>query len=271
MKAIILAAGYATRLYPLTLTQPKPLLPIAGRPLLDHIVDRLGEVGGIDGIYVVTNAKFTALFEHWAAERTKTAMPVSIVNDGSTDERNKLGATGDIAFVLRTRHIEDDVVVIAGDNLMSGSLKGFGRLCRERNAPVLGVYDVRSKEDAKKFGVVSMDAKGVVVRFEEKPRVPESTLISMALYFYPRDVLPLIGQYLKEGNGPDPSGRFIQWLYTRMPVYGWEVSGVWFDIGFPETLAEADAAFSEFLLQKSRNSEKSHAPPDNPAAMRKGI
>ncbi|MBI2888319.1 MAG: nucleotidyltransferase family protein [Candidatus Liptonbacteria bacterium] len=250
MKAIVLAAGYATRLYPLTLTRPKPLLPIAGRSILDHILDRLEEVGGIDEVYVATNAKFASLFERWAAERMMTATPVSIVDDGSTNEENKLGAIGDIAFVVHTRHIVDDVVVIAGDNLVNGSLKDFGLLCRKKGAPVLGVYDVRNKEDAKKFGVVSMDAEGVVVRFEEKPRVPESTLISMALYFYPRGVLPLLDSYLNEGNRPDPSGNFIQWLYTRIPVYGWKLGGVWFDIGSPETLAEAREAFSK--IQRGR-------------------
>ncbi len=253
MKAIILAAGYATRLYPLTLTRPKSLLPVAGRPILDYIVDRLGEVEGIDEVYVVTNTKFVAQFDRWAAERSNLPMPfrISVLNDGSTDEENKLGAIGDIAFVLHAHHIEDDVIVIAGDNLVSGNFKEFGVLCREKNAPIFGVYDVGNKEDAKKFGVVSMSEKGVVTRFEEKPRVPGSTLISIALYFYPQSVLPLLRRYLEEGNSLDQPGRFIQWLYTRMPVYGWKVPGMWYDIGSPETLAEADRAFSEFRSRES--------------------
>ena len=248
MKAIILAAGYATRLYPLTRICPKPLLPIAGRPLLDYITDRVGEVGWVDEAYLATNAKFTFQFERWAAERA-SAPPLfrlNVVNDGSTDETNKLGAIGDISFVLRTQRINDDILVVGGDNLMSGSLAGFGALCRETRAPVLGCYDVASVEEAKKFGVVDVNAQGIVTRFEEKPSAPRSTLVGIALYFYPRAALPFLRQYLDEGNSPDQPGRLMQLLHTRMPVCAWRVPGMWYDIGSHETLAEADRKFSQF-------------------------
>ena len=137
MKVIIFAAGYATRLYPLTLTQPKPLLPVAGKPMIEYVLDNLAPIGGIDRIYVVTNAKFAGHFQKWSDDyrATKAKLNFTIVNDGSTDDTNKLGAIGDIHFVLKTQNVDDDVIVVAGDNLFSEKLAGFGRvLPREKRA-----------------------------------------------------------------------------------------------------------------------------------------
>lgn len=246
MKVIILAAGYATRLYPLTLTQPKPLLPVAGKPMVNHVLDNIAPVGGIDRVYVVTNAKFAGHFEKWADSyrAAKAPFDFTIVNDGSTDDSNKLGAIGDLRLVLQRERVDDDVIVIAGDNLFSQSLADFGRICREKNAPVLGVYDVRRLDEARKYGVVDVDAEGRIARFVEKPPQPTSTLIGIALYYYPRAVLPLIEQYLAEGNNPDQPGRLIQWLYPKQPVYTWSVPGLWYDIGSKETLEEANRIFA---------------------------
>jgi glucose-1-phosphate thymidylyltransferase len=247
MTAIILAAGYATRLYPLTLTRPKPLLPIAGRPLLEYIIDRLGEVGGIDSVYLVTNTKFAPQFRAWASGAAAISAPfrICVVDDGTSDEANKRGAIGDIMFTMRAEGIVDDCVVVAGDNLMSGNLEGFGALCRENGNPLLGVYDVRTAEAAQRFGVVSVDAGGTITRFEEKPAHPRSTLVSAALYFYPRSIFPLLEAYVREGRPLDPSGRFIEWLCTRVPVYAYTIPGIWYDIGTREALEEADKAFRQ--------------------------
>src|SRR5512136_2897155 len=121
MKVIILAAGYATRLYPLTLAQPKPLLPVAGKPMVEYVLDNLAPIGGFDRIYVVTNAKFSRHFQEWADHyrATKAKLDFTIVNDGSTDDSNKLGAIGDVAFVLQSHHLDEDLIVVAGDNLFS--------------------------------------------------------------------------------------------------------------------------------------------------------
>ena len=156
MKVIILAAGYATRLYPLTLTKPKPLLPVAGKPMIDYVLDNLAPIPGIDRIYVVTNNKFASHFQDWADGygSAKSGLNFTIVNDASTDDSNKLGAIGDLHLVLTQQKVDDELIVIAGDNLFSESLAPFGRVCRERKAPVLGVYDVKSVEQAKKYGVV---------------------------------------------------------------------------------------------------------------------
>jgi glucose-1-phosphate thymidylyltransferase len=246
MKVIILAAGYATRLYPLTLAQPKPLLPVAGKPMIDYVLDNLAPIGGIDRIYVVTNAKFAGHFERWSQDyRTRKAkLNFTIVNDRSTDDSNKLGAIGDIRFVLKTQNVRDDIIVVAGDNLFSDKLSDFGQFCREKNAPVLAVYDVGDLDQIKKYNAINLDGDGRITFFEEKPKNPTSTLTGIALYFYPKSTLPLIEQYVAEGNNPDQPGRLVQWLYPRVPVYTWKVPGLWYDIGSKETLEEANRIFA---------------------------
>src|SRR5712672_2439527 len=162
MKVIILAAGYATRLYPLTLTQPKPLLPVAGQPMIDYVLDHLAPIGGLDRIYVVTNSKFAGHFEKWSADYSahKSKLNFTIVNDGSTDDTNKLGAIGDIHLVLQREQVDDDLIVVAGDNLFSQSVEEFGKFCRSKNAPVLAVYDVGNLEEIKKYNAITLDDDG---------------------------------------------------------------------------------------------------------------
>jgi glucose-1-phosphate thymidylyltransferase len=244
MKVIILAAGYATRLYPLTLTQPKPLLPVAGKPMIDYVLDNLAPIPGIDRVYVVTNAKFAGHFQKWAAQYSGGQFGITVVNDGSTDDSNKLGAIGDMQLVLTREQVDDDVIVVAGDNLFSDSLEGFGDYCREKNAPVLAVYDVGSLEQIKKYNSITLNEDGRITFFEEKPANPISTLTGIALYYYPRATVPMIRQYIAEGNNPDQPGRLIQWLYPRTPVYTWTVPGIWYDIGSKETLEEANRIFA---------------------------
>jgi glucose-1-phosphate thymidylyltransferase len=248
MKVIILAAGYATRLYPLTLTQPKPLLPVAGKPMVEHVLDNLAPIGGIDRVYVVTNAKFAGHFQKWSENyrATKSKLNFTVVNDGTTDETNKLGAIGDINYVLKTQNVDDDLIIVAGDNLFSEKLNEFGKFCREKNAPVLAVYDVGDLEQIKKYNAISTSGDGRITFFEEKPKAPTSTLTGIALYYYPKNSIPLIKQYIAEGNNPDQPGRLVQWLYPRTPVYTWRVPGIWFDIGSKETLEEANTIFAKF-------------------------
>lgn len=247
MKVIILAAGYATRLYPLTLTQPKPLLPVGGKPMVEYVLDNLAPIGGIDRIYVVTNAKFASHFQKWADNyrETKARLNFTIVNDGSTDDSNKLGAIGDIHYVLKTQNVDDDLIVVAGDNLFSEKLEGFGKFVREKNAPVLAVYDVGNLEEIKKYNAITVDGSGRITFFEEKPKTPTSTITGIALYYYPKATLRLIHQYIAEGNNPDQPGRLVQWLYPRTPFYTWRVPGIWYDIGSKETLEEANGIFAK--------------------------
>jgi glucose-1-phosphate thymidylyltransferase len=240
MKALVLAAGYATRLYPLTLDRPKALLEVGGRPMLDHVLERLQEMG-VDETIVVTNAKFTPHFEEWAAGRDG----VRIVNDGTTSNDDRLGAIGDIGFVLDETGLDDDLVVVAGDNLFGEDVSGFPAYGRQVDAPVLAVHDVGDLSRMSEYNQVDVDEEGRIVFFEEKPEDARSTLAGVALYFYPRGTLPLIREYLDAKNNPDQPGRLIEWLYPRTSVYTWRLPGQWYDIGSAETLAEADRIFSQ--------------------------
>ena len=246
MKVLILAAGYATRLYPLTLTQPKPLLPVAGKPMIEYVLDNLASVPGIDRVYVVTNAKFASHFQKWSDQYrgTISKLNFTIVNDGSTDDTNKLGAIGDLHLVLTKEKVDDDLIVVAGDNLFSNTLEAFGKYCAEKKAPVLAVYDVGSLEEIKKYNSITIDKENKITFFEEKPQQPTSTVTGIALYYYPKSTLPLIKQYIAEGNNPDQPGRLVQWLYPRTPFYTWRVPGIWYDIGSKETLDEANRIFA---------------------------
>jgi glucose-1-phosphate thymidylyltransferase len=171
MKVIILAAGYATRLYPLTLTQPKPLLPVAGKPMLEHVLDNLKSLTNLDHIYIVTNAKFAGHFQDWADDYASTHLgaPITIVNDQTTSEDNRLGAIGDIDLVLRQAQIDDDVVVVAGDNLFSQSLEQFGEFCSSCSGPVLAVYDVGELDEVKKYNSISVDGDGRILDIRHSP------------------------------------------------------------------------------------------------------
>ena len=256
MKVIVLAAGYATRLYPLTLDKPKPLLPVAGRPMLEHVLQHVLPIGGIDRVYIVTNAKFASHFQAWAdgyrASENLGKLSFVIVNDGSTDDTNKLGAIGDIHYVMRSQKVDDDLIVVAGDNLFSESLEQFGRLAREKKTPLLALYDVGDLEAVKKYNSISLGKDGRITGFEEKAKEPKSTLTGIALYHYPRHVLPHIRQYIAEGNNPDQPGRLVQWLFPKMPFYTWRVPGIWFDIGSKESLEEANQVFSNLPAPGSK-------------------
>ena len=246
MNVLILAAGYATRLYPLTLNKAKPLLDVAGKPMLAGVVDNLRGVAGIETIYIVTNAKFSADFETCAKnyERANPEFRFKIVNDGSTDDENKLGAIGDINLVLtRENAIDSHLLVIAGDNLFRESLAGFVDYAKKTQATV-GVHRVNDREAIKKYGVVTVDADGVITHFEEKPKNPKSNLAAIALYFYSKGMLPLFTTYIAAGNNPDQPGLFLQWLYPRKPVNTFQITGQWLDIGSKETLEEANKVFS---------------------------
>jgi glucose-1-phosphate thymidylyltransferase len=240
VKALVLAAGYATRLYPLTLDRPKALLEVGGRPMLDRVRERLRAMG-VDETIVVTNAKFTPHFEAWA----KGKDDVTIVNDGTTSNEDRLGAIGDIGFVLDELRLDDDLVVVAGDNLFSEDISGFAAYGREVDAPVLAIHDVGDLELMREYNQVELDAEGRIVFMEEKPENARTTLAGIALYYYPRHTLPLIRRYLEERNNPDQPGRLPEWLYSRTPVYTWRLPGEWYDIGSAETLREADRVFSQ--------------------------
>jgi glucose-1-phosphate thymidylyltransferase len=256
MNALVLAAGYATRLYPLTLNKAKPLLEVAGKPIIEWLADSLALVPGLEAVYIVTNSKFAADFRAWADGYQKrfqsrsgpqagSIHPIKIIDDGSTSDQKKLGAIGDIHLVLTRENLGgSDLLIVAGDNLFNESLAGFVE--RAKSAPAtVAIHDVGNLEAMKKYGCVVVDGEGKIMEFEEKPAKPKSTLAALALYYYSRDVLPFFETYLAAGNNPDQPGRFLQWLYRRVPVATFQLKGAWLDIGSKETLEKANAVFAK--------------------------
>ena len=242
MNVLILAAGYATRLYPLTLKKAKPLLVVGGKPIIEWVVDDLAGVPDLGTIYVVTNDKFAADFQAWS-ERYRSQQPefkFQIINDGSTSDEDKLGAIGDINLVVSRENLtQSSLLIVAGDNLLTESLADFVA-CARRTEATVAVYDVGDAEAIKQYGNISVDGDGIITRFEEKPKNPQGTLAAVAVYYYSPAALSLLTTYLAAGNNPDQPGRFVQWLYTRKPVKTFQIKGKWLDIGSKETLENAD-------------------------------
>jgi glucose-1-phosphate thymidylyltransferase len=238
VKALILAGGYATRLRPLTDDLSKCLLPVGGKPMVEWILDRIREVEEIDEVFVVTNDRFAQDFEHWAMFKDG----VHVHNDGTRSNDDRLGAVGDIAFTIDRAGIDDDLLVIAGDNLFDYDLQDLVDFWRAKGGVVsaIAVRDVGDLRLASQYGVVEVGLDDRILSFVEKPESPASTLCATATYLYHREHLPLIAQYLAEGNAPDQSGSFAEWLQAREPVYGYWFQGVWLDIGDKEQLLAAD-------------------------------
>jgi glucose-1-phosphate thymidylyltransferase len=238
VKAIILAGGYATRLRPLTDDLSKCLLPVGGKPMVEWILDRVEQVEEIDEVHVVTNSRFAQDFQHWAMFKPG----VTVHDDGTSSNEDRLGAIGDVAFTLEQAGIvDDDVIVIAGDNLFDYDLQGYVDFWRGKGVgSAVAIRDVGDLRLASQYGVVALDDDDRVVEFVEKPESPTSTLCATATYLYHREHLPLVGRYLAEGNPPDQSGSFFEWLRSREPVYGYWFTGAWLDIGDHEQLLAAD-------------------------------
>ena len=236
MKAIILAAGYATRLRPLTDTWAKELLPVGGRPIIDRIVDAIGAVDEVDEVHVVTNSRKAPGFRTWAEGRN-----VIVHDDGTTSNDDRLGAIGDMQFVVDAARLDDHLLVIAGDNLFEFSLAEYVRFWGGKGrASAIAVRDVGSRELASQYGVVALDGDGRVTDFVEKPADPPSTLAAIATYIFHRGHVALIRTYLESGESADQPGRFVAWLQRHEPVYGWVFDSTWYDIGNHEQLLEAD-------------------------------
>ncbi|MBN1794557.1 MAG: nucleotidyltransferase family protein [Candidatus Omnitrophica bacterium] len=239
MKALVLTAGYAVRLRPLTLDRPKALLPIGKKTVLDLIIEKIEAAREIDEIVILSNEKFLCQFERWASGRA-ASKPIVILSDGTTSEEDKLGAVGDLAFSIREHAINDDLLVLAGDNIFDFNLNDFiAYAVSAYPYPVIALHDVGSREAARRYGVVGIDDQHRVVSLEEKPAHPRSTLVSMCLYFFPKDTVPLVFDYLAATDNPDQTGVYIKWLITQTHVFGFYFSGRWYDIGNLQTYQQA--------------------------------
>lgn len=240
MVILILAAGYATRLYPLTLNKPKPLLKVGKKTILGHILDKIAQLKDIKNCFIVTNQKFFKSFADWAVNFS-FAVPIEVINDETTSNENRLGAIRDIEFVIKKKDIKEDLLVIGGDNLFEFSLKEFVEFSNvhKPNAS-LAIFDIKDITMAKIYGVVKIDAAARIIDFKEKPAQPESTLIATCVYYFPKEKLGLISDYLASGKGQDAPGNYIKWLSESGEVYGFVFKENWYDIGDIKSYKEAD-------------------------------
>jgi glucose-1-phosphate thymidylyltransferase len=249
MKAIILAGGHATRLWPITKNRAKPLLPLGERPIIDYIIQDIENK--VDEIIISTNEKFAEDFEDYVAEQglQKT---VRVVVENQDSEEEKPGTIGAIINLLAQEEIEDDLIVIGGDNYQSFDGADFVEFCREKEAPANVVYDVNDEDFATQFGIVDVDDEKIV-DFEEKPEEPPSTLASIAWYFFPSDQLSLFEDYedhfadtdVPEDQYLDEPGRLIEWAHKQTDMYAFSFDGEWFDVGTPEGYLKATAAVTD--------------------------
>lgn len=243
MKAIILAAGYATRLYPLTKDKPKPLLAVAGKPMVEHILGKIEALDEVDRIFIVTNNKFYGNFKEWL-NSFSYPKKIKIINDGTNTNEDRLGAIGDADFVIKQERIDDDVLVIAGDNLFEFSLRDFADYFKKKKTSIIALYDMKDKSRvANKLGVVMIDKNKRVIDFEEKPAEPKSTLAATACYLYTKEDIKKLKDYLKGRKAVDASGHFFEYISRQKPAYAFTFEGRWWDIGSMEQLEEADREY----------------------------
>lgn len=250
MKALILAAGYGTRLYPLTKKYPKALLPVGMRPLIDYIIEKLSGIKSINEVIVVTNDKFFSNFVSWAkkSKLKSRGFRLKVLNDGTRTEKSRLGAIGDIYFALGKENIKEDTLIVGGDNLFEEGLDRFMRFSRARKGrSAIGVYDIRKKSRARNYGVVTLDpADNRITGFSEKPAHPGSTLIATCLYYIAKEKLGYFKEYFNDPlNEKDSAGSFIGWLSKKEEVYGFVFRKHWYDIGDPRVYQEANRVFGK--------------------------
>lgn len=244
MKAIILAAGYATRLYPLTEKKPKALLDINHKPIINYIIEQINTIDAIDEIYVVTNHKFIDSFADWQKETISRAK-ISVLDDGTTQEENRKGAIGDIAFVIEQKAIDDELLVIAGDNFFTYQIKDYYDFYKQKQRDCVCVKVWQDEKTLQSFGIALLDEQSKVLEIEEKPQHPKSNTVVFATYFYKKDTVPLFKKYLLEGNNPDAPGNFPAWLYKQKEVYAYTFEGECYDIGTPESYQEVQNLFQK--------------------------
>jgi len=232
MKALLLAAGYGTRLQAVSLGRPKPLLPVQGIPLIEYTLLGLESVEGLSETVVVTNETFAEQFRAWRGS-LETDLNVTVFSDGCSSLDERLGSVGDIAFVVKTLQMEEDLLVVGGDNLFDLDLDAFRRFAQDRSGVSTVCYDVGEASLARLYSTVVLE-QDRIVQFTEKDPNPSSTLVGICVYYYPKENLDLISKFIEEGRDPDASGNLLQWLVGRVPLYGMVFEGHWLDIGTPE-------------------------------------
>lgn len=244
MKCVILAAGYATRLYPLTLNFPKPLLEVGGKAILDWLIDDLSTGNRIDEFILVSNHMFFSEFEKWAAGRAER---IIVIDDGSVSNETRLGAVRDVLFALQKIHCDDGLLVIAGDNLLDFSLTRFIDYAKKKDGSCIMRYYEQDEEKLHRTGVVSVSGDDTVVRMTEKPAKPESNWASPPFYYYTAGDTSLVQKGIDAGCGTDSPGSFIAWLCEQTRVYAMEMPGKRYDIGDMRSYTEIKNSYKGII------------------------
>jgi len=243
MKTILLAGGYAKRLWPLTKDCPKSLLPIAGKPIIEYILDRIEHIDEIEETFLSTNLKFATNFKEWL-DNYESNKEIKLVIEETRGEEEKLGSIGALNFLIDHFGLKEDLLIIGGDNLFDFNLKELIDFHRKKKKTVLLLYDMKDKKRVKgKYGVLEIDSDFKIINSEEKPEEPKSTLISTACYIFTKGDLVRIKDYLAAGNNPDALGFFVSWLCKRSDLYGLIHRGLWFDIGSFDDYERANAIY----------------------------
>ncbi len=237
MKCILLCAGYATRLFPLTKNFPKPLLKVGDRPIIDYIIDEVNTIDEIDKIYIITNDRYFEHFENWKNLKDNEK-EIEVVNDNTTSNDDRLGAIGDMRFVIKNKNVDDDLMVIAGDNLFEFKLKNMMNFYKNKKAPCVAAQYIEDLNLLKRFGVGKIDENNKLLNIVEKPEVPESNIGVWATYIYPKSILPYFDKYFEDGNKADSPGNFVQYLHKKEDVYLYMFDEACYDVGTYETLEE---------------------------------
>ena len=243
MKCILLCAGYATRLFPLTENFPKALLKVGQRAIIDYALEKVNKIDEIDQIYLVTNSKYSKHFSDWANEKNNIK-PITVFDDGTSSNDDRLGAIGDIQFVIDNTKLDDDILVLATDNLFDFELKDFYDFYKEKKSTCVCVRE-EDYEKLKGLGVAQLDDDMKIIGFEEKPAQPKGKFAVYAEYIYPKDIVPKIKTYLEEGNSCDAPGNLIAYLYDKVPTYAYSFDGDCHDIGTHESLAYVNEVYKD--------------------------
>ena len=243
MRTIILAGGYAKRLWPLTKENPKPLLQVGGKEIVTRIIEKIERIDEIKEIVISTNAKFEERFRKYV-RKLKTKKKVTLIVEPTMDEGEKLGSIGGLKFLIDELNIEKDSLIIGGDNIFEFDLKNFFEYYYEKGASIIALKEMEKCELLKSYGVCMLNRKKRITEFQEKPKKPKSCIISTACYLFTHRDLMMVGKYLDEGNSPDAMGFFVKWLIGHSEVYGYIFKEGWYDIGDLESLEDARMIYS---------------------------
>lgn len=242
MKGLILAAGYGTRLYPLTLERPKPLLEVGGKTILERLLSQIEKVKACDEVYIVTNGRFYNVIDEWVSAH-KYRFRIETINDNTMTNEDRLGAIGDIDLVLKLKQLEEDLLIVAGDNLFEFDIVDFISFAKKQGHLSIAFFDVKDKALAKRYGIVSLDRDRRVVDFTEKPQEPPSTLASTGIYYLPAKKLGKFSEYMRTANPKDAPGYFVKWMSENDKAFGYVFTEGWYDIGDLVSLSKADEEY----------------------------